>query len=357
MSEAASQTLAEVLAQSDRRAYAEQQLYIHSPFDTFWTSAVVFALLIGSYVLLASAAHHDWLAPGPRETLLPIATRTALILSLLIATALGVQRFSRTADRTEIAQYPAMLKKGALSAAHLAMLTPSDARLRLATGIGILMGLSISFLLLPRSPIWAAHGIFDPLFVWFAGSVTILTVLFARGVELTRATSIGWRRFIDEEVKIDLLRVDQLRVIGRSAARVALIWFSISAVTCLFFVSGELTLVSVVLLVGCAAMGVWIFVRTMEHMHKKIIAVKSLELERVRARIDELRQNMHEDAEAATKLQGALAYEARIIEAPEWPFDQSTLLRVGASALILTVPWFGQAIAGVAVEKIGAWIR
>jgi hypothetical protein len=62
---------------------------------------------------------------------------------------------------------------------------------------------------------------------------------------------------------------------------------------------------------------------------------------------------MHEDADAATKLQGALAYEVRIAAVHEWPFDQPTLLRVGASALILTVPWFGQAIAGVVVDKLG----
>jgi hypothetical protein len=35
------------------------------------------------------------------------------------------------------------------------------------------------------------------------------------------------------------------------------------------------------------------------------------------------------------------------------PFDQTILVRVGASALILTVPWFGQAIAGVMVEHLG----
>ena len=36
----------------------------------------------------------------------------------------------------------------------------------------------------------------------------------------------------------------------------------------------------------------------------------------------------------------------------EWPFDQTTLVRVGASALILTVPWFGQAAAQYFVDHI-----
>ena len=356
MSELASPSLSALLAETDKSASAEQQLFIHSPFGTFWTSVIVFVLLCASFALIASAAHEDWLAPGPGGTLLPPVTRNALILALLIATALGVQRYSRTKDRSEIAHYPPLLRNGPMRMEHFAMLTPSGARLRTATVGGLILGLAVSFLLLPRSPL-APHGTFDPVFAWVATAVTFLSILFVRGVELTRSSSRSTRQFIDEEVKIDLLRIDQLQVIGRSAARVALIWFSITAVTCLFFVEGEPTLFTFGLLFGCAAMGIWIFVRTMEHMHEKIVAAKSLELERIRARIDELSRDMHEDADAATKLQGALAYEARISAVHEWPFDQPTLLRVGASALILTVPWFGQAVAGIVVDKLGGWIH
>lgn len=352
MSEAASESLAEILAQSDRRAYAEQQLFMLSPFGTFWTAAAVFLVLVGTYFLLATATHDAAVVPGQGGSL-PPPTRVALVLSLLIATALGIQRYARLKDRAEAELYPRMLLRGALSAQHLAMLTPTKARLGPAAAIGILLGLAISFAFLPRSPL-LTHGVVDPMFFWFAFVTTLLTMLFTRGVELTRASGRGTRRFIDEEVKIDLLRIDDLQVIGRSAARTALIWFSISAEVCLLFVTGELTLFTIAVLFGCAAMGIWIFLRTMEHVHKRITAVKAAALERVRARIDELSRNMHEDADAATKLQGALAYEARIAAVHEWPFDQPTLLRVGASALILTVPWFGQAVAGVVVDKVGA---
>ncbi len=50
---------------------------------------------------------------------------------------------------------------------------------------------------------------------------------------------------------------------------------------------------------------------------------------------------------------GSLAYEKRISDAPEWPFDQTTAVRVVASALILTVPWFGQAVAASLVDHFG----
>jgi hypothetical protein len=72
----------------------------------------------------------------------------------------------------------------------------------------------------------------------------------------------------------------------------------------------------------------------------------------VRDEIHRARQAAADTADAAARLQSLLAYEARIAAAPEWPFDQTTILRVGVSALILTVPWFGQAIAQFAVDHL-----
>src|SRR5262249_14146340 len=102
----------------------------------------------------------------------------------------------------------------------------------------------------------------------------------------------------------------------------------------------------VFLLAGCAAMGIWIFLATMEMVRRKIRAAKAVELERVRDQIEAARDNPGE------KLQGLLAYEARIQAVHEWPFDQATLVRGAASAFILAVPWFGQAIAAFAVEHM-----
>ncbi len=100
------------------------------------------------------------------------------------------------------------------------------------------------------------------------------------------------------------------------------------------------------------ALGVWVFLRTMEPVHRKIRAAKAAELEHVRDQIDSVRPAANSNADAAMRLQGLLAYETRIAAVPEWPFDETTLFRVGASALILTLPWFGQAIAGYAIEHL-----
>jgi hypothetical protein len=188
--------------------------------------------------------------------------------------------------------------------------------------------------------------------LWFAFATTLLSILFSRGVEQTRAGSRAYGRVLDAELKIDLLRIDTLSVLGRTAARSALIWFVVSAVACLFFVGGDLNWLTIGLIVSCGAMGIGMFVNIMSRVHHKIVAAKAAELEHVRRQIDAMRATMHADDQAATRMHGLLAYEKRVFDAQEWPFDQSTLVRVGASALILTVPWFGQAIAQYVVEHL-----
>ena len=54
----------------------------------------------------------------------------------------------------------------------------------------------------------------------------------------------------------------------------------------------------------------------------------------------------------AVRLSGLIAYEARIQAVRDWPFDQSTLIRVGAYVLIPTIPWVGEAIVSAAVQRL-----
>jgi hypothetical protein len=187
---------------------------------------------------------------------------------------------------------------------------------------------------------------------WFTFVTTFMVILFTRGVEQTRSGSRAYARLLASELRIDLLRTDTLAVLGRSAARSSLIWFVVSAVACLFFVGGDLNWLTVLLIVACAAMGIIQFVIAMSRIHRQIMQAKAQELEHIRCQIEMQRSAMTTDDHAATRLHGLLAYEKRITEAPEWPFDQTTLLRVGASTLILTVPWFGQAIAAYVVDHL-----
>ncbi len=336
---------------ADSRAYLEQRLFVLSPFSTLVTALLLFIVLFGLFVIAAEAEHVRLVNETPNGLAVESVLRMAFTLALMLCAVLFIQRHTRVKERLDRAAFEAVLKPGAMERRNLVQLTPTDARLPMFTIIGVVLGIALSW------PFFGAEMFSHPnppyaVFAWFVAVNTLLITSFTRGVELSRSGSKSTSEAIDHDLIVDLLRIDLLAVWGRSAARFALIWFTVSAVACLFFVGGGLSAFNVSIVAGLLAMGIWMFVRPMERVHHKIRAAKHAELERIRGQIDGLRDAAVTDASAATRLQGLLAYETRISAAPEWPFDQTTLVRVGASALILTVPWFGQAIAAYVVDHM-----
>jgi len=335
--------MAAELKRSDRGAYFEQRLFVLSPFNTFWTALLIFAVLIGSFAVAATLSGISLFVVDAHGVYLAPATRFAALFSLLITTVLGMQRFSRVRERADFMAHAAVLKGGVVDACEVTALTPGSAKLWRANLIGIAIGILLCWTLVRPTPALQTLATYG----WFSVITVLVSILFARGVTLTRGAQRDARRNIENRLVVDLLRADRLSVIGRSAARAALIWFTISAVICLFFIGGGIDPFTIGLLIGCAAMGIWIFVATMEMVRRKIRIAKAAALERVRTEIDVARHD------PGDHLQGLLAYEARIQAVHEWPFDQTTLVRVLASAFILTVPWFGQAIVQYFIEHMG----
>jgi len=341
-----------VKAPADKALPFEQRLFIRSPFGLVGTSLAIFVLLFGSFLLLATFDGVTTIHRVSTGWAFSDAGWPAFVLSLLCVTALAMQRYARIAEARDVADYAKILTGGVTSALDVTSVAPREARYGRATAVGIAIGLFVSGVI-RFSEFREGHLIPNLTMAWFAAVTTFMIALFTRGVEQTRAGSRGYARTLHAELKIDLLRIDQLSVLGRSAARTAVLWFVISAVVCLFFVGGDLNWLTSLLTAACAAMGVIMFINIVSRIHRLIVVAKRAELERIRARIDALRESLHEDAFASAKLHGLLAYEKRISDAPEWPFDQTTAVRVGASALILTVPWFGQAVAAYLVDHIG----
>jgi hypothetical protein len=335
--------LAAELKRNDRGAYLEQRLFVLSPFNTFWTSLLIFAVLVGSFAAAATLSGIALVTADAHGIGVSNSMRFALLFSLLITTVLGMQRFSRVRERADLMAHAAVLRGGIDDACEVTALTPGSAHLGRATVAGIIIGLLLCWTIVRPTPALQTLATYG----WFCGVTVLISVLFARGVALTRGASRDTRNNIENRLVIDLLRVDRLSVIGRSAARAALIWFVVSAVICLFFIGGRIDPFTIFLLTGCAAMGIWIFVATMEMVRRKIRIAKAAELERVRTEIDVARHD------PGDRLQGLLAYEARIQAVHEWPFDQTTLVRLIGSAFILTVPWFGQAIVQYFIERVG----
>ncbi len=334
----------------DGTPYFEQRLYGWSPLGTVATSAIIFAAFFGLYLAIAAIVGMPTVEWNGHGFAFHNSAWPAFVLSLLIATALGTQRYARLGDARDRPRYAAIFSGGETTALRMSSYTPDSANLVRATLAGIAIGLAASVAILASQK--DARTIYTAVMAWFAVSITISAVLFARGVELSRKAIVAVHTTVRDELVIDLLRVDRLSVMGRSAARGSLTWFLVSAVTCLFFVGGSIDLVSMAIMLACAAMGLWIFLSMMLQIHHKIIDKKIVETERVRCEIDRARDVVTSDSAAANGLQGLLAYETRIEQAPEWPFDQFTLMRVAASTLIVTVPWFGQAVAGYMIEHL-----
>ena len=329
----------------------EQSLYVRSPFGLLATTAAIFALMFGSFLGIAAFERVVTIQRVGNGFAFTNAAWPALVLSLLCCAALAMQRYARVAEARDAPAYAKILTGGMASAMEVTATAARDLRLTRSTLIGLVIGLAISAVI-RFSEFREGHAIPTLTMLWFGAATTFLTILFARGVEQTRSGNHGYQRVLDAELKIDLLRLDTLAVLGRSAARSALVWFVVSAVACLFFVGGDLNWLTILLIVACAAMGIGLFVSTMGRIHRQIAAVKAAELEHVRCRIEAMRATMHDDNQAAGQLHGMLAYEKRILDAPEWPFDQPTLVRVGAYILIPTIPWFGQAIVQYFVEHM-----
>jgi hypothetical protein len=190
------------------------------------------------------------------------------------------------------------------------------------------------------------------MFIWFLVINAFTSALFARGIVHSARATETWARSIDSSLVVDLLRIDSLNVIGRHGARSALIWFSVAGAILLFFVGNNMNGLTLAILLLAAAMGIWIFIRPMERVHQRIRAAKHAELETIRRAIQDACAQAPHDAAAAAKLQGLLAYEARIEHVREWPFDQPTAIRVATYILIPAIPWFGQAIAGSFIANL-----
>ncbi|HEY5048814.1 MAG TPA: hypothetical protein VII49_12425 [Rhizomicrobium sp.] len=322
-------------------AIFEQMLFELSPAGTVVTAIGIFVVLLGSFEALAAATHYplaDQLSFSPQEGAWP-----AAILSLLVAVGLGMQRYARLKD---VEDAPALARIIPCNTTEMGNEPALRSRIRWAGAGGAVLGVAFGILAVP------AHVRSDnpTMFLWFAAAMGLAGAMFARGAVMTKA---GARRFalrIDRDLKIDLLRVDQLSIIGRSSARTALIWVSVAAVVSLFFVSGHAPGLVIVTVVFSAAMAFWTFFRSLERVHRRIVSAKRDELDRLRHAIADSRLQAVHDHAAAARLHGLLAYEGRIERVHEWPFDQLTLLRVGAYVLIPALPALGQAALRVLSE-------
>jgi hypothetical protein len=324
----------------------EQWMFDRSPFGTLLTSILIFLFLAGALAGAMTLDHLPIFDPAGKVLGLSRSVWPALVLSLLIVVVLGTQRWVRSMDEDDAVAYRAIFHYDADNYPEF-LDSRAKIRLRNANIIGVVVGLVLVALFSSY-----AEGLAHPFSAaWFVFVEVYVSLLTARGVVLSTRSSQMFDHSIKHDLAIDLLRIDQLNVIGRNRARTAFIWFAVAATICLFFVGDNMALSTFFTLAFSAGMGLWTFLRPMEGVHRRIRQAKEAELEKVRKSISTLREQASSQADAATRLQGLLAYEKRIEDVREWPFDQTTALRLSAYIFIPAIPWFGQAIVQYFVER------
>ena len=328
------------------RINAEQWIYDRSPAGTFLTSAAILVLLAAVFLGAAALDRMPVFDPHGRVAGLGEAAWPAFVLSLLLAVVLGTQRYARQKNEGDEPVFARLFQReGPLPD----FLTPGTRlRLIIATVVGLAAGAGLTVISLPRTIL----GIHPFVTAWFFAAESLVLILFARGIVMSARSGELFSLSIRRDLHIDLLRIDRLAAIGRYGARIALVWFSVAAVICLFFVGDNMAASTLLTVLGAAGIGIWIFMQPMMQVHKRIRAAKEAELEILRHAIADLRVQVLRDPPAATQLQGLLAYEKRIEDVREWPFDQTTALRLTAYVFIPAIPWFGQAIAQYFVERL-----
>jgi hypothetical protein len=321
----------------------ESLVFQVSPFGTAATAALVFALGAASFLLISRLAGYD--VGGPSGLRLD-RIAPGFVSPLLLATALGLRRYAEVKQRAEAPEIAAIVSGGTLTA----LLAPLPSAHMLGPSLaGAAAGAAVAFLSVPQA-VWRA---FPLAYAWQCGMIVVLIVLFARGVVMSARNWRQLRQIIERGLLIDLLHVDRLAVIGRQSARNALVWLVLAAIVCLYFVGGDPGLPTLPILLVCMAIGLWIFLHPMAGVRRRIQAAKLAELDRVRDEISEAVKQERRDPQAAARLPGLIAYEARVHAVREWPFDQSTLFRVATYILIPAIPWFGQAMAGEVIQRLG----
>jgi hypothetical protein len=329
---------------SNEHVSLEGRLFRNSPLGVLGTSALIFVIAAGGFLLISAVVDY------------PLITKAGVVLDhavpglvgpLLLATALGMNRYADMKQRAEVGAFAQILSTR--SPAIEALLAPPSSEHRaLASLIGAAAGVVVASVSMPQIVLRAYPAVYG----WQFALITVLCTLFMRGAVQTSRTWRNLHYIIEHALRIDLLHADKLSVIGRQTARQALVWFTTAAVVCLYFVGGDRGLTTIPILILCTGLGLWIFLRPMAGVHRRVQAAKTAELERVRDEIARAGRDEATDPQAAARLPGLIAYEARIHAVPEWPFDQSTLIRVATYVLIPAVPWFGEAIVSEMLQRL-----
>ncbi|MEQ9520615.1 MAG: hypothetical protein RLN89_14390 [Parvibaculum sp.] len=329
---------------------------------------VVAALVFGSFCFLASITGiYEIMGQGDLpETAYTLGldpyTWAALISSLLTGFGVSAASFALVHDVQDMEEAAPVLGYEAdeMITDWLAYLRDAEPLARVITFGFFVIGFLIAVTNVPGAQDWLrpeADRIF-PWFqqvpaLWFLIVIPFNFALIGKGAYFTLVEGRFRRRIRTERLAINLFHLDELAPFTRMALRRSFLWIIGSSICLLFFLneavhpSGLLPFILAIMIVAVVTL-----VAPLVSIHRKISVEKVEELRRVRDQLHVHKSELMEGGvganDAARRLSGLVAYEARVERVSEWPLDMPTL---GRFSFYLAIPLFSW-VGGALVERV-----
>jgi hypothetical protein len=314
---------------------------------------LVAGLLIAGALVFHTLMERAALDPGDGPVDLGFATRVALVASLSVGYTLAVWRWISAAQSRDFIELGLLPEGSDEDLALIYSVSPAQLRgSRLAGLAGI--AFFVGTVEIPSAIGGASFGT-----AWTSlhalSYMLFLGVLFFWVAGRAAYFSIGRSRFqiVLGTLEIDLLDRKPVQVFGRIGLRNALMWVVGISIGMLAFVNPELRIlesliVLVPVLLVTAVIASAALLLPVRGLHARIVAAKHAELERVEAAIrgdlSALEGSRIADRQPPPSLADLIAYKGLVEAVRDWPFDGSTLRRLGLYLLIPLGSWVGGAL-------------
>jgi hypothetical protein len=326
---------------------------LHLPAPVVWIVATLIVLVLcaawhnvtGAWRGLEVGGEPFWRTPWRLEVVF------AAILGYLFACGGWIVRSVR---RDLDALAPALaIEPSELAAERAGIGLFSPSALLVACAGGVAAGIAVNSLVNAILP--PGNAALEDRFWRFVRDVTIW-ILAIRLIVVVIGSSQSVSRLSERAARIDLLDLRGLAPLTRIGLRNALA-FALAASMIAAMASDELTLsVTLLTMVIVAAVGAFTLLLPVRGAHRAIRAAKDAALFAVREAIARARPPALvggvESAQAATRLGGLLALEARIAGVGEWPFDVGTFVRFLAFLALPLGSWTAAALVEWLVSHV-----
>jgi len=329
------------------RALFETRLYGVSPLPQAATTMLIAALAFGAYGGLSYMHGRPILGAGG----LTVNAQIALIMSLLLATALDLPERARRIWLHEAAALKTTLEPGGAAIVDgLGVGQPitSAAANWLWFAGGAAVGVAFNALIISGSGEGVAAYIASPG-LWPLIVAPLLFGLGGRAIRLMSEDDRTISSMVADHLIVDFADLERLHVYGRVGLRSGLIWLIMAGLVLAFLAVQDSMSASAISFCLAVAAALWSMLTLTRPVAAKVDAAKTQALLEVRRRI----VNVQRDSEAAQgRLADLVAYENWLDKRPVWPVSAPVTRRFALYGLIPVLAWFGAAAAELVLDAL-----